>query len=198
MNFDYILNKVPNLDTCNTLDIFAREGDWQSHELSSKVKSIEAWDIEPKFIKKLKSTLPDAEVYCRDSIKFINTTDYTKFDLLVVDNGLNCYGENDQYCEHFDFIHNVGNVLKDNSFIIFNVVRSPFNYIQSPDWVARRNEFYKLTDTSLLSATFIKKFYSDLFNSIGFDIMNYHTICREFHSIKHDYLYYVGIELKRR
>ena len=43
MNFNYILNKVPNLSECKTLDIFAREGDWQSYELVSKVKSIEAY-----------------------------------------------------------------------------------------------------------------------------------------------------------
>lgn len=197
MNFNYILDRVPNLEKCDTLDIFAREGDWQSHELSSKVNSIEAWDIEPKFIKKLKSTLPNATVHCRDSIKFINTTNYTKFDLLVVDNGLNCYGPEGQYCEHFDFIHNVGNVLKDKCFIIFNVVTRPFNYDKFPNWVNRRNEFYKLDNTSLLDASFVKKFYSDLFNSIGFDIVNYYTICREYHK-DNDYLYYVGIELSKK
>ena len=31
MNFEYILNKVPNLNECDALDIFAREGDWQSY-----------------------------------------------------------------------------------------------------------------------------------------------------------------------
>ena len=148
MNFDYILNKIPNLDQCETLDIFAREGDWQSYELVSKIKSIEAWDIEPNFIKNLKINLPNAKVYCRNSIEFINNNDYTKFDLVVVDNGLNCYGENDKYCEHFDFIHNIGNVLKDKCFVIFNVVLKPFNYENYPQWALRRNELYN-----------IKKFY---------------------------------------
>ena len=196
MNFDYILNKVPNLSECKTLDIFAREGDWQSHELVSKVKSIEAWDIEPKFIENLKKNLPNAKIHCRDSIQFINTTDYDKFDLLVIDNGLNCYGENNKYCEHFDFIHNVGNVLKDKCFIIFNVVLKPFNYEKSPQWALRRNKFYNVEDASKLSRSFIEVFYKQLFKSIGFNTVNYYTICREYHN-EDDYLYYVGMELKK-
>lgn len=196
MNFDYILNKIPNLDQCETLDIFAREGDWQSYELVSKIKSIEAWDIEPNFIKNLKINLPNAKVYCRNSIEFINNNDYTKFDLVVVDNGLNCYGENDKYCEHFDFIHNIGNVLKDKCFVIFNVVLKPFNYENYPQWALRRNEFYNIKNTSKLSKSFIEAFYRNLFKSIGFDTVNYYTICREYHN-EDDYLYYVGMELKK-
>ena len=196
MNFDYILNKVPNLNKCETLDIFAREGDWQSHKLVSKVKSIEAWDIEPKFIENLKKNLPNSKVHCRDSIQFINTTNYDKFDLLVIDNGLNCYGENNKYCEHFDFIYNVGNVLKDKCFVIFNVVLKPFNYEQYPQWALRRNKFYNVKDASKLSRSFIEIFYKQLFKSIGFNTVNYYTICREYHN-EDDYLYYVGMELKK-
>ena len=196
MNFNYILNKVPNLSECKTLDIFAREGDWQSYELISKVKSIEAWDIEPEFIENLKKNLPNAKVHCRDSIQFINTTDYDKFDLLVIDNGLNCYGENNKYCEHFDFIHNVGNVLKDKCFVIFNVVLKPFNYGKSPQWALRRNKFYNVEDASKLSRSFIEVFYKQLFKSIGFNTVNYYTTCREYHN-EDDYLYYVGMELKK-
>ena len=106
-SFSDILNKVPNLNECDALDIFAREGNWISNELLGKVKSLEAWEIEPKFIEKLKLNLPNSKVYCRDSIKFINTTKYNKFNLLIIDNGLNCYGKNNEFCEHFDFIYNI-------------------------------------------------------------------------------------------
>ena len=145
----------------------------------------------------LKKNLPDAKIHCRDSIEFINTTDYNKFDLLVIDNGLNCYGEDGKYCEHFDLIHSIGNVVKDKCFIIFNVVLMPFNYENYPDWNKRRNDFYKMQDTSKLSKTFIENFYRKLFSLIGFETVNYHTICREYHN-DIDYLYYVGIELEKK
>ena len=115
---------------------------------------------------------------------------------MVIDNGLNCYGENNKYCEHFDFIHNVGNVLKDKCFVIFNVVLKPFNYGKSPQWALRRNKFYNVEDASKLSRSFIEVFYKQLFKSIGFNTVNYYTTCREYHN-EDDYLYYVGIELKK-
>jgi hypothetical protein len=195
MDFDYILEKVPNLKQCDTLDMFAREGDWQSFHLNSKVKSLEAWEIEPSFILKLKQNLPESKIFCRNSIDFINKiTDYTKFDLLIIDNGLNCYGEG--YCEHFDFLHNIGNVLKDKPFIILNVVHKPFNYDKFPEWESRRNTFYNVSDSSNLNKEFVKNFYTDLFKSIGFNTINYHTVCREYHN-GDDYLYYIGLELER-
>ena len=196
MNFNQILSHVPNLNECKVLDVFAREGDWQTHELVSKVKSIEAWEIGLEFIEALKKNLPDAKVFCRDSIKFINENDYTKFDLVIIDNGLNLYGSNKQYCEHFDFIHNLGHVLKEECFVIFNVVLQPFNYHMFPDWEERRNSFYGIEDTSNISKSFFKKYYKDLFNSIGFETINYHSVCREYHG-EIDYLYYVGMQLKK-
>ena len=41
-----------------------------------------------------------------------------------------------------------------------------------------RNDFYKMQDTSKLSKTFIENFYRKLFSLIGFETVNYHTICR--------------------
>ena len=111
IEFKHILKQIPNLEKCDTLDIFAREGDWQSFIMNDKVNSIEAWEIDKKFIPKLKENLPNATVKCKDSISFINNhTNYKKFDLIIIDNGLNCYGNN--YCEHFDFLHNIRYFLK--------------------------------------------------------------------------------------
>ena len=73
----------------------------------------------------------------------------------------------------------------------------PFNYENYPDWNKRRNDFYKMQDTSKLSKTFIENFYRKLFSLIGFETVNYHTICREYHN-DIDYLYYVGIELEKK
>ena len=193
-SFDNILSKAGDLSDYHVLDIFAREGDWQSFRLNNKVKSLEAWEINEEFIPNLKKNLPNANVYCRDSIQFINNNDYSKFDLLVIDNGLNCYGQNKEYCEHFDFIKNIKNVVWQDSFIIFNVARKPFNYSNYPEWIKRRNEFYQVEDSSDLSLEFIETFYKKLFNDIGFEVTEYYTECREYYN-DIDYLYYVGIRI---
>jgi hypothetical protein len=197
MNFDYILEKIQNLENCETLDVFAREGDWQSYKLVSKVKSIEAWEIEEKFIHNLRKNLPEAIVHCRDSIKFINSaTNYKKFDLIIIDNGLNCYGEDLKYCEHFDFIKNLYKFFNEKCFVVFNVVLKPFNYEKFPEWNDRRNSFYDVMNSSALDKNFIENFYKDLFKSVGYKTKNYYSICRETHEGV-DYLYYVGMELEK-
>jgi hypothetical protein len=193
-SFNNILDKAGDLSNYSVLDIFAREGDWQSYRLNGKVKSLEAWEINEEFIPNLKKNLPDASVYCRDSIQFINNNDYNKFNLLVIDNGLNCYGANKEYCEHFDFINNIKNVVTQNSFVIFNVCRKPFNYSNYPEWIKRRNEFYQLEDSSELTLEFIESFYKELFNKSGFQVSEYYTECREYHN-DIDYLYYIGVRL---
>ena len=193
-SFDNILSKVGDLSDYNTLDIFAREGDWQSFKLNCKFKSLEAWEIKEEFIPNLKKNLPGAKVQCLDSINLINTTDYTKFDLVIIDNGLNCYGPNRMYCEHFDFINNIKNVAWQDSFIIFNVVKKPFNYSNYPDWIDRRNKFYQVEDSSELSLEFFETFYKQLFYNIGFNVTEYYTECREYNNYI-DYLYYVGLRL---
>jgi 16S rRNA G966 N2-methylase RsmD len=195
MNFENILNYIPKLETCEVLDIFAREGSWQTHQLVGKVKSIEAWEIEEKFIENLRKNIPNAKVFCRDSIKFINNSkEYNKFDLLVIDNGLNCYGDSKQYCEHFDVIKSVHKILKNNCFVIFNVVTNPFNYKENQAWSKRRNDFYNVDDASNLSQDFVEKFYKNLFLEMGFHTKNYISFCRELHD-EVEYLHYVGMEL---
>lgn len=196
-SLSHIIDKIPNSFNKSALDIFAREGDWISYLLQSKFKYIEAWEIEEKYIPKLKDNCPPCQVHCRDSIEFIkNNSNYKKFDFLLVDNGLNCYGENKEFCEHFDVLPYVNNVLKDESFIVFNVVRSPFNYQNFPDWIKRRNDFYNLDDCSEFNLKFIKDFYTDYFNNLNYNVVDFHLKCREYYN-NIDYNYMVGIQLSK-
>jgi hypothetical protein len=103
-----IIATVPNIKSRKTVDVFAREGNWQTIIFSHKVKSLDAWEIDPAFAKQLKENVPNANVSCHDSIAFINEEKYTnKYDLIVLDNGLNCYGPDRTFCEHFDFFDKV-------------------------------------------------------------------------------------------
>ena len=194
----YIIDKIPNLDRCNALDIFAREGDWQSYLLVPKVNSLEAWEIDPAYIPNLKANLPNAVVHCRDSIQFIKeTTNYKRFELLIIDNGLNCYGEDREHCEHFDVLPHIANIVADECFVIINAARKPFNYDQFPDWQSRRNAFYKVTDSSELSLEFIEDFYKKYFSGMGYTVAELYSNCREYKDGV-DYLYHLGFQLTKK
>jgi len=51
------------------LEIFAREGDWQTQAYADKVKSLEAWEINPAFESALRKNLPGAKILITDSIE---------------------------------------------------------------------------------------------------------------------------------
>jgi len=80
-----------------------------------------------------------------------------------VDNPQNCYGQNSEYCEHFDVILKILKLLKKSGILIFNINKKPFNYQKFPNWIKRRNEFYKLEDTSELKIDWLLDFYKKFF-----------------------------------
>jgi histidinol phosphatase-like enzyme len=59
-----------SLKELTALDFFAREGDWQTHQVAKKVSKIHAWEIDSKFEKKLRDNLPsNAEIVIGDSFE---------------------------------------------------------------------------------------------------------------------------------
>ena len=130
---------------------------------------------------------------------YINNIDKHKvdaFDIIIIDNELNCYGKNNKYCEHFDFIDNIDKFFKDEVFVILNVVKSPFNYDKFSEWKRRRNEFYHTTTTDDLSLEFLMNFYKNKFLENNYRTKKLYIEPRE---IIHNkaYLYYFAFHLEK-
>lgn len=153
-----------DLKEMQALEIFAREGNWQTQVYANEVKSLEAWEIDPAFESGLRKNLSGAKIKITDSIKELENKDnFECFDFIVVDNPQNCYGQNSEYCEHFDVIPKILKLLKKSGILIFNINRQPFNYQKFTSWVERRNEFYELKDAHELKVGWLLDFYKDLF-----------------------------------
>jgi len=181
------------LDKLNAIEVFGREGNWHTIPYYNKVNSLEVWEINKEYKKGLQKNLPNAKIKILDSIK--NILEYKvikKFDLIVIDNPLNVFGKNNSYSEHFDFIDRIENIATDNPIIIFNVCRNPFNLHKNTLWKKRREEFYKLKDTSCLQIKFLLKFYKEMFEMRGkWDVIFNFVI------IRHEYLDYFVFKLKK-
>jgi 16S rRNA G966 N2-methylase RsmD len=157
-----------NISNFKGLDFFAREGDWQTSYYAKKINKIHAWEVDKRFLENLKSNLPkNSDIVIGDSFKLAAEC-IEKFDLVVLDNPQGIFGENNEYCEHFEALHLIIKLLKRESIVIFNVKTKPFNYSHKESWQKRRNKFYGLEDCSYLTSDFVKNFYKKYFFNLGY------------------------------
>ena len=179
------LEKRVDIAKLNALEVFGRAGDWHTTVYANRVKSLQVWEIDKKWKNILKKNLPNAKIKILDSIKtIVENLEPSKFDLIVIDNPMTTFGtkkEPNLYCEHFDFIKNIGNIIDKEAIIIFNINKNPFNYDEFPEWKKRREKFYGRKRTSKLSPRFLIKFYKKLFLKNGYKTVFQKLFRREEH-----------------
>lgn len=185
------------LKKMDALEVFGRGGDWHTVAYAKQVKSLEVWEINKAWKKHLKKNLPMAKIKILDSVKTILVkNNLRKFDLVIIDNPMNVFGSKietnePEYCEHFDFMKHINKIISDDSIIIFNINKQPFDYEKYPLWKKRRKEFYGKVNTSNMNRKFLLNFYKKLFKNIG-----YKTIFH-FYIIRHKHLDYFVYRLKK-
>ena len=166
------LEKRVDISKLDALEVFGRTGDWHTTVYANKIKSLQVWEIDKKWKNALKKNLPNAKIKILDSIKtIVENLEPSKFDLIVIDNPMNTWGTKNEpyfYCEHFDFIKHIGNIIDKEAILIFNINKNPFGYDKFTEWKKRREKFYERKRTSKLSLRFLILFYKKLFLMIGY------------------------------
>lgn len=151
------------------LEFYAREGDWQTVSYSDQLASLHAWEIDPEREKALRRNLPNAQIRIGNSYELACLPEYQKkFNFINFDNPQATFGCNNEYCEHFEALPLIENLIPDQGIVVFDVNYNPYNYKYNNVWRKRRDSFYKKTDTSRLSFEFIKSHYEDYFLKMGF------------------------------
>ena len=192
---DFLKEKV-SLEECKSIEIFGGEGVNDSI-FSKNTKSFEIWEIDSSLKSELEKNIPNAKIRFCDSIKNLNeNNDFGFFDLILIDNPMSVFGEQFEYCEHFDIIKNISKLIDEEAIIIFLVNKKPFfkkNEQKNIIWKKRRKSFYGNLNETDLSMKFLLSFYEELFRNIGFDTMISKNIPR--HTPHLDYLIF---KLKRK
>ena len=164
-------NQGIELNKLSGLEMFGRDGTAHVTAYAEKVRALEVWEIDKKWETDLKNNLPNAKIKIIDSVNQINNGfNLPKFDLIIIDNTIPMFGPEDEpnkYCEHFDFIKNIGKIMEDDAVIVFNINKQPFNYDHQSAWKKRREGFYGTVDTSNLSIEFLLNFYKELFLNLN-------------------------------
>ncbi len=196
----HILQNKKNVRLSNmkALEFFARDGSWQTAAYADKIATLDAWEIDPSFEKALKKNLPKAKIKITDSLKEMGLKrNSERYDLIVIDNGQNCYGEDRKYCEHFDVLPDIAHLLNKKGILIFNINKKPFGYNRFSDWKARRQQFYGRKQTAAISLNWLLLFYKRLFKKAGYNTKFCFSVSRE--DYEHDdYLHYLVYSLSRK
>lgn len=158
-----------DISSMHALDLFARAGDWLTAVYSKHVAHVVAWEINPIYQEQLEQNLsPNCDITIGDTHKLVKECT-TQFDWVVSDNPMGCYG---CYCEHFDILDDVMNIIKKDAILTFNVKTEPFNYEDKLEWQARRNIFYGTKNASKLDRKFVFDFYTKKMKSYGRDVVD--------------------------
>ena len=165
------------------LELFAREGDWHARDYMKYVKSLDAWEIDPAFEKKLRDNLPNAEIKITDTFAELRTTS-KKFDFVVSDNWMAVFGDH-QFCEHFEMFPDIFRILQDKSVLVLNVIPSitarkkkRFPYLLNEEHCTRRSAFYKTAEPKVIPIDHMLPIYADWANQSGFKLARHLVVER--------------------
>ena len=183
-----------DLRAMHALEFFAREGDWQTVAYANKVRSLDAWEINPDFKANLERNLPSAHIVIGNSFDLAKKPENRKrFDFIVFDNPQELFGPGECYCEHFEALELVPVLMSKKSVVVFNVNKKPFDYEKYPKWRASRERFYCTSKTEKMDASFLLDFYKRLFLAKGLE-----TIFSFEEKRNREYLSYLVLILERK
>ena len=182
---DFIKSKDVSLEKLHAIEIFGGIGKTDT-VLTKNVKTFEIWEIDQKLKPQLEKRFPNAKIKICDSIKILNKSQKIgKFDLILIDNPMSVFGTKKnsyEYCEHFDIIKNIENLIDKEAIVIFLVNKKPFfsKKLKKKNilWRKRRQEFYGKVDTDNMSIQFLTSFYTELFKSLGLQTVFVNSIPR--------------------
>ena len=175
---DILKSKNISLSNRRALEFFARRGDWHTLGYSSLVKSLDAWEIDSIYANDLRKNLPNANICIGNSFDLALKNKFSnKFDFIMFDNPMALYGQDKQYCEHFEALKLIKILSSSDSVTIFNVNFNPFGLDQNKMWENRRNIFYG-KDSKKITIEFLLNFYKGLFQSYGFHVTDYFYVKR--------------------
>jgi hypothetical protein len=145
-----------DLGELRTLEIFGRDGLDHTTTYAREVKSLEVWEIDPKWHADLVKNLPGASIRIVDSYEELGRST-SKFEFIVVDNAIGNLGA---HCDHFDlFPDSLFKVTSDESLLVLIIIPhidsktlKHFPDLLDTRYLAARKSFYAADDPMSIPA----------------------------------------------
>lgn len=171
------------------LELFAGTGEIYTASLAKHCSKLYGYDINLAKKQDFLTNIPNGEFICLDVIKNLNESllKSEEINIISIDNPLGFFGENKEYCEHFDFINQLYKLIQKKSILAFNIVKKPYNYQQNERWNIKRQSFYNKKFVEL-DLDYAKRFYVESLQKQGIKVFDSQIICRELDN-ELDYFY---------
>ena len=190
-------------DQINALEIFGKDGEVVNF-YPANLKSIEIWEIDPQYSEILKTNFPKAIVKITDSFQEIYNTP-RKYNLIIIDNPMSNYGNEDQYCEHFLLFPQIINICDNEAVLIMNTIprfnpyaQKKYPYLFNDKQLKCRNNFYQTKDPAFISNKDLANRYIALFREHGYNTEWFFYINRNFFWKKTQFIKYLVIKVSKK
>ncbi|MCX8052530.1 MAG: hypothetical protein N3B12_01890 [Armatimonadetes bacterium] len=170
------------------LDMFAGDGTGSVLCYSDSVQHLEAWELNPELVERLKKNLPRAVIRQVDSYEQMRVCE-GKFDLIVIEAPLSLYGPNLEYCEHIGLFPRVLDLCKDDAVLILAVATEveplrqyvgDIDRVGTPEHLKRRAEFYKTDNPENIPLDKMVSAYSEHCTAGGFEVEWWFAVRRRY------------------
>lgn len=158
------INEHVDTTKLSAIELFGRTGEWHTMDYMNMVKSLDILELEEGYREILTINCPEAHIMIGDTMSFLKRGK-CYYDVIVIDAPDRFWGPNDlqkPYCEHFDVLPLLKNIIDKTAIIIFNVIKNGHPDITQDRW-KRRQEYYNGTDKFLI-------FYNHLFEQLAYNV----------------------------
>jgi hypothetical protein len=155
-----------DLRSRSALEMFGGDGTMHTHDYMPHLKSLEVWELEPRFLSALTTNLPGALVRIVDSYRQLPITK-DKYGLVLLDAPIRRHGS---HYEHFDLLPTVLNVLDDDAILIVNIMPEWKPARMDQEHRRKRREFYGVEDASRIPIDRMVAPYESCLRQNGFHL----------------------------
>ncbi len=186
-------------DPLITLELFGGTGQIFLKYLSLFCNKTIGWEIKGNLRKDFLTNVNNGCFVVKDTVLSLINDSYENLEhdanIISIDNPLGLYGEQNQYCEHFDFISYLNKIVRRDTIVAINIVRKPYDYYKHKKWKSIREKFYNTESSSLDMNKVIKK-YLEVFEMQKLNVIDYKIVCRE-KKQNLDYFYMLILAVKK-
>ncbi|HVZ42103.1 MAG TPA: hypothetical protein VHI13_22680 [Candidatus Kapabacteria bacterium] len=134
------------LNELDALEMFGGTGTFHTIDYAARVRSLDAWELDPTRAAEFRRTVPNAKITITDAYLAAKNAS-KRYGLIVADNPMSWHGD---HVEHFDLLGEILRIAQPDAVVILNVIPEitpaalrRFPYLSNERQREARSAFYR-------------------------------------------------------